>query len=430
MSTFESLVADLSRDVQRVQPRDALQFCASWFQSRLEEQRTRMRDALAQRSHSLGRDLPSDLFVDTPLGSSAHNPPSISPHTTTIPSQRSTLRQSVAQTPSPFGTLNVPGNALLPDPPVFRVDGREIPSPLSTHHPSPFYDSSTPTASNPGDYLAPPTSAIFARRTSVSAESIAVDSTSNFVPPVYPKSEDQLTRIKASVEKEFIFRNLDEEQRTSVINAMQEKKVPKDELVIRQGDEGEDFYIVESGTLHCYIRELPTGWNEPGFIVKEEHKLPKPNHPIYGKDVAQCKQGDSFGELALMYGHKRAASVLATESSTLWALDRMTFRTIVLNKSHKRRTMYENFLTTVPLLSSLNTYERSKIADALVSRTYDDDEVVVREGDKGDTFFFIEEGEATVTKRQRGPNGELTVTPVGTLRKGEYFGGKKTSVAS
>ncbi|EJD00939.1 uncharacterized protein FOMMEDRAFT_158055 [Fomitiporia mediterranea MF3/22] len=40
MSTFDSLVADLTRDAYRVQPKDALQFCANWFQTRLEEQPT------------------------------------------------------------------------------------------------------------------------------------------------------------------------------------------------------------------------------------------------------------------------------------------------------------------------------------------------------------------------------------------------------
>ncbi|KAH9951849.1 protein kinase A regulatory subunit [Amylocystis lapponica] len=397
MSTFDSLVADLTRDAYRVQPKDALQFCANWFQSRLEEQRTRARDVL---SHRPPQDLPTDHFLDTPLNttSSGAQQGSVSPHTQSFAKQRSPLHNTMAHN-SPFGTLNVPGNALLSDdrsrdrssmaPPTFRLDQDEISpsSPLSFQNPF-----------APGDYLHPPTSTILARRTSVSAESIAVDSETDEPLPVFPKTPDQLRRIRASIATNFIFRDLDEEQETGVLNAMQESKVMQDEIVIRQGDVGEFFYVVEDGWLNCYIRPepLPPAWltgNEVSNTSYEKFLQPG-YHPEFGKS--------SFGELALMYGHPRAATVLAMEPSTLW------------------RTMYEQFLTSVPLLTSLEPEERSKIADALVSRLYVDGDAVVRQGEMGDTFFFVEEGEAVVTKTISGDSGEIK--EVGRLGKGDYFG--------
>ncbi|KAF9263542.1 camp-binding domain-like protein [Marasmius fiardii PR-910] len=472
MSTFESLVSDLTRDAQRVQPKDALQFCTNWFQSRLEEQRTLTRDTLHRHARDI--QVSSDLYVDIPLGGggstggpSRSTPVPVSPFSTPGPGpglglghpspispfaqpppppplppqlqqqqqqHRSSLRNS---TSSPFGTLNIPGNALLPDdhtmqtPPVFKIDGKDLPptSPLTTSpHANPFgYDQQQLAPPAPGDYLHPPTSAIFARRTSVSAESILVDGLENQTLPVFPKSQDQLRRIKASIRNNFIFRDLDEEQETGVLNAMQEKTATKDEVVIRQGDVGDYFYVVESGYLECYIRTdpLPPTWGtgfgtSPSASPKiQEHKFLAPgHHPEFGKKVAECKEGNSFGELALMYGHPRAATVLSIEPSTLWALDRITFRTIILKAAHRRRTMYEHFLSTVPLLSSLEGAEKSKIADALVSRVYMDGEAVVKQGEMGDNFFFVEEGEAICTKKD-GQGQEITV---GTLKKGDYFG--------
>ncbi|KAJ7667860.1 cyclic nucleotide-binding-like protein [Mycena polygramma] len=429
MSTFETLVGDLTRDVNRVQPKDALQFCANWFQSRLEEQRARTRDVLSQRSHSFSRDLPTDLFVDAPLGASS-GPAPVSPFSQATPGHRSSLRNSASQ--SPFGTLNVPGNALLSDgPPIFQINDRQLAptSPLSGA-PNPFasFDGSAPTPLNPGDYLHAPNSAIFARRVSVSAESIAVDVESDEPLPVFPKTPDQLRRIKTSIANNLIFRDLDEEQETGVINAMQEKTTDKDEVVIRQGDAGEYFYVVESGLLHCYIRPepLPPTWltnsRSSQTLNPDEMFLQPGYHAEFGRQVAECTPGTSFGELALMYGHPRAATVLSIESSTLWALDRITFRTIILKAAHRRRTMYEQFLSTVTLLSSLDAPDRSKIADALVSKVYMDGEAIVRQGEMGDTFFFVEEGEAIATKTQQDDNGDVREIKVGHLKKGDYFG--------
>ncbi|KAG2118893.1 cyclic nucleotide-binding-like protein [Suillus discolor] len=445
MSTFDTLIQDLTRDVCRVQPKDALQFCASWFQSRLEEQRTRIRDVLHQRGLSTAHELPSEFYLDSPVNIAPRNstPTPISPFSQ-VPQRRASSHHA-GFSHSPFGTLNVPGNALLsldtngaPNgmlAPTFTLDGRELPptSPLTTD-PNSFarYDvSSTPTMSNSlslglGDYLHAPSATMLARRVSVSAEPIAVDSDHDDPLPVYPKTADQLRRIKSSIADNLVFRDLDEEQETGVLNAMQEHKLAANDVIIRQGDVGEYFYVVESGLFYCYIHPgpLPPTWlaDAENHASQPEKFLQPGYHPVFGQKVSERIPGTSFGELALMHGHPRAATVQAIEPSTVWVLDRITFRTIILKVAHRRRTMYEQFLSSVPLLSSLEPGECSKIADALVSTVYPDEEAVLREGEMGDTFFFVEEGEAIVTKTQRGEEGEYRQITVGRLKKGDYFG--------
>jgi cAMP-dependent protein kinase regulator len=85
--------------------------------------------------------------------------------------------------------------------------------------------------------------------------------------------------------------------------------------------------------------------------------------------------------------------------------------------------MYEEFLATVPLLSSLSPEERSKIADALASWTVEDGDAVIEEGQMGDMFYFVEEGEAIVSKKMKEDGGEIADKPLNTLKKGDYFGG-------
>ncbi|OBZ76984.1 cAMP-dependent protein kinase regulatory subunit [Grifola frondosa] len=399
----------------RVQPRDALQYCANWFQTRLEEQRNRTREALSHRP-SFAANLPTDHYLDSPLSPTAGGvgPTSMLPFTQSFQKQRSSLRNSMSN-PSPFGTLNVPGNALLENeggrnaipvsPPAFRLDGDEPPPSTPIGAPNPFASFANGSISpSPGDYLHPPTAGILARRTSTA---------------------DQLRRIRASIANNFIFRDLDEEQEMNVLNAMDERRVVAGEVVIRQGAVGDYFFVVEEGLLHCYIRPqpLPSSWFTPGSTLSPSERFDEPGyHPEFGKKVAECGEGSSFGELALMYGHPRAATVVAIEPSTLWALHRVTFRTIILTAAFQRRDMYERFLASVPILTSLGKEERSKIADALQSKVYQDGQAVVTQGEPGDTFFFIEEGEAVVTKRQRTDSGETKEVKVGHLTKGNYFG--------
>ena len=70
--------------------------------------------------------------------------------------------------------------------------------------------------------------------------------------------------------------------------------------------------------------------------------------------VGCCDNKGSFGELALMYNMPRAATVQSAGDGLLWAMDRQTFRRIVLRNAFQKRKMYEALLEKVPLLSSLN----------------------------------------------------------------------------
>src|SRR5882757_643410 len=138
MSTFDTLIADLTRDVQRVQPKDVLQFSANWFQSRLEEQRTRTRDALAHRP-SLASNLPPDHFIDTPIAPQPMRT-TASPFTDPFEPRRISLQSPASQ--NTFGSLNVSGNGF------FSSDG--MPDPTTTTTPATFpppsfrFDSDSP----------------------------------------------------------------------------------------------------------------------------------------------------------------------------------------------------------------------------------------------------------------------------------------------
>jgi len=59
---------------------------------------------------------------------------------------------------------------------------------------------------------------------------------------------------------------------------------------------------------------------------------------------------------------------------------------------------YEQFLTKVPILSTMEPYERSKLSDAFKEVNVKANEFIIKEGDAGSDLFLIQEGEAFATK--------------------------------
>ena len=64
-------------------------------------------------------------------------------------------------------------------------------------------------------------------------------------------------------------------------------------------------------------------------------------------------EGASFGELALIYGTPRAADVRAKTDLKLWAIDRDSYRRILMGSTLKKRKMYDEFLRKVSILGEL-----------------------------------------------------------------------------
>ncbi|KAF4467308.1 cAMP-dependent kinase regulatory subunit [Fusarium albosuccineum] len=261
-----------------------------------------------------------------------------------------------------------------------------------------------PTSRSPPNPDSYPAQYNFGRRTSVSAESLkpSADSYDNWSPPFHEKTADQLDRLKRAIEGNFLFSHLEDEQSAQILGALVEKPIPaKGIKVISQGDAGDYFYVVEKGSFDVYVN--PAGTLQPG-----------PDG--MGNQVGNIQAGGSFGELALMYNAPRAATVISAESGcTVWALDRVTFRRILMESTFARRRMYESFLEEVPLLATLTPYERSKIADALETKKFVSGDIIINEGDPGHSFYLLESGQADAFKGQ----------PENKVRhyvKGDFFG--------
>merc|ERR1739848_519312 len=136
---------------------------------------------------------------------------------------------------------------------------------------------------------------------------------------------------------------------------MSELQFDKDSYVIKQGEDGDQFFVVDEGELEVYAN---TG---------SERKM-----------VQHITSGGSFGELALIYNTPRAADVVAITPVKLWVIDRVTYRRVLMDSTIRKRKMYEEFLDKVPILAPLQKYERLVVADALEPVNFKKGEVIVK----------------------------------------------------
>ncbi|CAG8493921.1 15711_t:CDS:2, partial [Acaulospora colombiana] len=228
------------------------------------------------------------------------------------------------------------------------------------------------------------------RRNSVSAESIRPSDDPNDR-KIIPKSDEVRRRIEDAILQNLLFKNLDRETKRQVVDAMSEVMVRKNDVIITQGDVGDNFYVIEHGLFGIYI--------DNQFVL-------------------EIGNGNSFGELALMYNTNRAATVKAKTDGILWALDRVSFHKTITNIMYNKRKTYEVFLRSVSFLTSLSPSEITKLADALEPDEYEDGKAIVTQGEAGDYFYIIEKGRVSVSKISE--HGVKQCLP--EICEGGYFG--------
>ncbi|KAH0808665.1 hypothetical protein GEV33_014120 [Tenebrio molitor] len=136
------------------------------------------------------------------------------------------------------------------------------------------------------------------------------------------------------------------------------------------------------------------------------------------KHIHTYENSGSFGELALLYNMPRAATIKAHTDGSLWAMDRQTFRRILLKSAFKKRKMYESLIESVPMLKTLQPYERMNLADALVPKTYTSGDRIIKQGDAADGMYFVEDGVVIISVLDDSGK-EVEINRLG---KGGYFG--------
>lgn len=105
-----------------------------------------------------------------------------------------------------------------------------------------------------------------------------------------------------------LFKNLDEQEMTAVIQVMVERAFKDGQIILHEDDdESHTFFIIYSGTVHIAVMS------------------PEGKQTI----LATLRKGDFFGEMAILEGEPRSASVVAAGDCKLLMLYRKPFLDIL-----------------------------------------------------------------------------------------------------
>ena len=286
----------------------------------------------------------------------------------------------------------------------------------------------------------------------------------------FEKSKSDFEFLKDVLEKNVVFDGLSDENRKYLIDHLEVTPVQMNDTIIRQGQKGEYYYVVKEGTILVYVENkkeeddihngdaneekdvvanddvkegIPSSdaddakyesaigsFSLIGAIDAEDEageakfKAPK------GKMVQECSQGDTFGELSLLFDSPCAATCITSTDGELWRIRGRAFRRIMKRNVTEVPTdtcmgencpyckLGEENLRPIPIFSDFLKDTMCKVARTLTALKFEAGDEIIKKGDEGTTFCIIKEG----TVRFHDFGGGDAVQKDITVGKGDFFG--------
>jgi CRP-like cAMP-binding protein len=196
-------------------------------------------------------------------------------------------------------------------------------------------------------------------------------------------------------------RSLDMASLEDVVARVHPESAPAGADVVRQGERGDRFYVIESGAAEVLLDGYPIG---------------------------RLRAGSEFGERALLRGSSRTATVRAVTPLALQTLDRWDFLSAITGQPADEladaplAAVGERDLSSRPLrdvlgrltlFAGLDREHLEQLASAAAVERWAEGAIVVREGDEGTGFYVVLAGRAEAS---------IAGSAVSELHPGDSFG--------
>lgn len=169
--------------------------------------------------------------------------------------------------------------------------------------------------------------------------------------------------------------SLSQEQREMIVSEVHLVEAPAHKDIVRKGDKGAAFFIVQEGYLQLCVGD--------------------------GHTQITLRHGDTFGELALLYDEPRAATITSLVDCKLWVLPQPSFREVAQLSAKRRLADLAKVLHSVPMLvTEIDTTLFDMLAGVIEEVTFFEGDALCLEGEDQGTFFLLQEGECEAQATQ------------------------------
>ncbi len=192
--------------------------------------------------------------------------------------------------------------------------------------------------------------------------------------------------IKKALSNHFVFKNITSDVLNLVMNELIYCPFKKDTIVYQEGDEGNFFYIIASGSVEA---------TEKGKFKKK-----------YG--IWEC-----FGELSLITQNKREETIKCLEDVSVFTIDGISFRDIQNRINEKILKERFNFLNTISIFESLDNISKYNVAQKIKLKEFEPNDKIINRGDVGDNLYIIKDGLVSC---------RIGIKEVRKLSNNDYFG--------
>ena len=159
------------------------------------------------------------------------------------------------------------------------------------------------------------------------------------------------------------------------------------DIVIRQGDQGDCLYYILHGLVSIQLSiQIDTGIQDKNQIV------------IVEKNIGELRDGEIFGELALLYNIPRTASVIALTDTSLIKIDKMPFTKYLKNVFEGQLQDQIEFLQICPIFNKMPKELLIKLGIRSVIKKFATGQIILKNDTKSESIFVIRRGTVKVIK--------------------------------
>lgn len=198
--------------------------------------------------------------------------------------------------------------------------------------------------------------------------------------PPQDRTDADIDRILETVQGNSFFDRYPKPKKRQLAAVSKAKEMAVRDVVFREGDEGDDFYVIIRGTVEVRVKS-----NEPPYLEVAVNVL---------------KVGEYFGELALMEnGGVRAATIVCKSACTFLTVERADFEACLNQWAHEEVLERLDLLRAVPVFAGLDDDYLQFLTFDFEAKTFQKADELMSFGKDCDKVYIIVSGRVTYEKR-------------------------------